>query len=361
MPSELYIESYAIQQAPPTLYPFEIHDLSLKLSIVIAWTLWVLYTILCFRSASSIQDVSPQVLWQLWLILLAEFFLTFQDAVTALNLFLGLFSPKETAPRPGYRLSGDSAPTVDVLVTCCGEPVDVITDTVAAVSAQDYPTNRLRVFLLDDGRDEQLRHAVARLNARFADTGLPNVTYLSREQVPGVQSYFKAGNLQFGINESDRLGGSEILAGLDADMIPEREWLRRMVPHLLLDRDMALACPPQQYYNVPGNDPLGQQADFEILFTVLEPLNDRLGAAMCTGSGYVVRRSALEDIGGWPLAETGEDYMCSAILGNAGWKVAFIREKLQWGLAPDSLRAMVKQRMRWVNNPPNPTLLFTPH
>ena len=69
---------------------------------------------------------------------------------------------------------------------------------------------------------------------------------------------------------------------------------------------------------------------------------------MCTGSGFVVRRSALTAIGGWPLVDAGEDFMCSALLSNAGWKVAFIREDLQFGLCPETLRAHVKQRMRWV-------------
>lgn len=85
-------------------------------------------------------------------------------------------------------------------------------------------------------------------------------------------------------------------------------------------------------------------------FTVQEVLNDRLGAAMCTGSGYVVRRYALNKIGGWPLAETGEDFMCSALLSDAGWKIAFVRENLQSGLAPENIRAVVKQRMRWVSD-----------
>lgn len=85
-------------------------------------------------------------------------------------------------------------------------------------------------------------------------------------------------------------------------------------------------------------------------FTVQEVLNDRLGAAMCTGSGYVVRRDALDEIGGWPLAETGEDFMCSALLSDAGWKIAFVRENLQSGLAPENIRAVVKQRMRWVSD-----------
>lgn len=105
---------------------------------------------------------------------------------------------------------------------------------------------------------------------------------------------------------------------------------------------------PQRYYNVPDGDPLGQQSEFDAWFTIFEPLNDRLDAAMCTGSGFVVRRSALAKIGGWPLVEVGEDFMCSSFLSNAGWKTAFIGEDLQFGLGVDSMRAYIKQRTRWV-------------
>lgn len=62
-----------------------------------------------------------------------------------------------------------------------------------------------------------------------------------------------------------------------------------------------------------------------------------------------MRRSALVQIGGWPLAYTGEDYMCSALLTGAGWEVIFAREPLQVGLAPESMKALIKQRMRWVS------------
>ncbi|KAL9071760.1 MAG: hypothetical protein Q9161_004024 [Pseudevernia consocians] len=255
----------------------------------------------------------------------------------------------ETEARPRYQLTGDSCPTVDVLVTCCGEPVDVIVNTVTAAAAQDYPCTRFRVFLLDDGHDERLRQAIEELNMILHKQKRTRVFYLSRQVAAGARSYFKAGNLQYGINESHRLGSSEYIAGLDADMIPDSTWLRKMVPHLILDHGLAIACPPQKYYNVPAHDPLGQQADFDMFFTIQEVLNDRLGGAMCTGTGYVVRRSALTEIGGWPLAETGEDYMCSALLSDAGWKIAFVREYLQLGIAPGSLLGLLKQRMRWTD------------
>ncbi len=78
-------------------------------------------------------------------------------------------------------------------------------------------------------------------------------------------------------------------------------------------------------------------------------MNARLGAAACTGSGYILRRSALDDIGGWPLAEAGEDILCSYLLTGHGWDIMFVPDDVQFGLLPSSLASWFKQRARWVS------------
>ena len=92
-------------------------------------------------------------------------------------------------------------------------------------------------------------------------------------------------------------------------------------------------------------------------YAVYEPLNDRLGAAICTGTGFVARRKALEDIGGWPLIVPCDDIMCSTLLNKHGWKVAYVQESVQVGLGPDSWEAFLKQKMRWVS----PSRCVKPH
>lgn len=243
--AELKLGPYTIEQSPAVAFPLETHPQRFKTSMIVAWSSWIIYLLLQYKFAILIQGASPHFIWQLWVALLAEFALTFQDAITALNIIVALFSVKHTGPRPSYRLNGTRAPSVDVVVTCCGEPVDVIINTVAAAASQDYPRQQLRVFLLDDGHDQELRQAVMMLNRHLADLEKPRVRYLSRTTQAGEKSFFKAGNLRYGIDESHRRGSSDVLAGLDADMIPESDWLRGMVPHLLLDDNLALACPPQ--------------------------------------------------------------------------------------------------------------------
>ena len=192
---------------------------------------------------------------------------------------------------------------------------------------------------------------------------------------PGERSYFKAGNLQFGIQEAMKVGISEYFASLDADMITEPDWLRRMLPYLLIDEQIALVNPPQvtkfkwrisaipetdhsqNYYNAPNGDPLAQQTDLDVFFNLYEPLNDAMDAARCMGSGFVARHRALADIGGWPLIDVGEDFMLSSCFHQAGWKTAYVAEKVQWGLAPESLCTHLKQKKRWVSR----HLISQPH
>ena len=81
----------------------------------------------------------------------------------------------------------------------------------------------------------------------------------------------------------------------------------------------------------------------------MEGVKDSIGSAWCTGSGYAVRRSALDQIGGFPTSSLAEDVFCSNMLLGAGWKTCFVHEALQYGMVPDSFSGHIKQRSRWVN------------
>ena len=102
------------------------------------------------------------------------------------------------------------------------------------------------------------------------------------------------------------------------------------------------------FYNIPPNDPLYQSLDFFV--HVSEPIKDALGVAWCTGSGYVVRRSALNEIGQVPVGSVAEDVLCSTLLLGEGWRTAYVHEPLQFGTVPDDYGGHIKQRTRWVRD-----------
>ncbi|KAH8893004.1 glycosyltransferase family 2 protein [Thozetella sp. PMI_491] len=244
--------------------------------------------------------------------------------------------------RPKMRLRGDQVPGVDVFVTCCGEPDSLVMDTIRAACDVDYPSDKFRVLVLDDGQSPGLKEMTRELSMTY-----PQLYYVARPKFPGVPHHFKAGNLNYGLDFVHTLPGkaNEFMAALDADMIPERDWLRALLPHILMDSSMGLVCPPQLFYNTPPSDPLAQSLD--LFFGAVEPIKDALGVAWCTGSGYIARRETLDAIGNFPLGSLAEDVATSTLMLASGWKTAYVHEPLQFGTVPDDYSSHLKQRTRW--------------
>ena len=242
--------------------------------------------------------------------------------------------------RPLLRLSGDKVPSVDILITCCGEDPDIILDTVKSACTLDYPKDRYRVVLCDDGASPELEKALAKFRV-----WQPRLFYTTRTS--RSEAWAKAKNLNHGRHFVGKLlgGPSEYLAALDVDMIPESHWLRALIPHMLLDPKLALVNPPQVFYNIPKGDPLFQS--IAVFYKIWEVIKDRTGSAWCTGSGYVARASAIDDIGGIPTESISEDLLLSNLLLAAGWHTAYIPETLQYGLVPNTYSGHIRQRNRW--------------
>ncbi|KAL2424710.1 hypothetical protein ABEF91_001591 [Exophiala dermatitidis] len=250
---------------------------------------------------------------------------------------------RNPVPRPTYRILGDNVPGVDLIVVACGEPVDIVLDTVNAACHVDWPVDKLRVILADDGDDKSLRAEVKALCKKH-----PNLHYFARYKPDGVHHGYKAGNLNATLKwVQNKLPGGrhEFMAVLDADMIPEPCILRALVPHALKSPNIGMVTTAQHFYNIPDNDPLyqanvtGTGAD--------DGFRDSVGAAWCPGSGFVLRTRAWVSMGGFPEFTITEDLMTSWFLHGLGWQIALCHEILQWGIQPDCLLTHLKQRRRW--------------
>lgn len=152
-----------------------------------------------------------------WIFIGIEFLITIPYLM---NNGWAMFALK-TRNRPRLRLMGHhDVPTVDIFVTCCKEDNEVIMDTVRATCDQDYPPDKFRVIILDDGKSaelEQITHEASKV--------WPNLIYMSREKTTNVPHHFKAGNLNYGLEQITLLpgGSAEFVGALDADMVSALE------------------------------------------------------------------------------------------------------------------------------------------
>jgi len=59
------------------------------------------------------------------------------------------------------------------------------------------------------------------------------------------------------------------------------------------------------------------------------------------------RRSALDEVGGYPHNTLAEDQDLTIAIQRLGWQVAYDQEAVAWTEAPESFGALMKQRFRW--------------
>ena len=159
----------------------------------------------------------------------------------------------------------------------------------------------------------------------------------------------KAGNLNAGLSQCH----GELVAVFDADFIPQQRFLEQSIG-FLLDPDVALLQTPQSFINA---DPVMRNLrmeswllpDEESFYRWIEPVRDGWGAVVCAGTAFVVRRRALDGIGGFVEGALSEDYVTGIALRAQGWKLLYLQQKLSAGLAAESMEDFVQQRQRWAN------------
>ncbi|KAH6645525.1 nucleotide-diphospho-sugar transferase [Truncatella angustata] len=270
-----------------------------------------------------------------WFIIGVNFMLTTPNiplVAVKLRTYWGKF-------RPRLRLVGTDVPHVDVVIPCCKESIDVLQDTIMAAIALEYPEDRFRVIVADDGGSTQLESWITEL-------GQCNLYYTARNE--NGRTGFKAGNLNHAVQFIEHQLGqpAEFIASLDADMIPERNWLRAITAHMVLDPKLGVVCPSQSFYNFPDNDPLYQSQLNSWRCTDI--IRDFADISWNTGSGFILRRQALIATGGFPTHSLTEDVLSSMMMMAKGWRTGYLAESLQYGLMPDCYLAHVKQLTRWV-------------
>ena len=213
-----------------------------------------------------------------------------------------------------------------VYVCTYDEPAEVIKATLAGCRALTYPHT---TYLLDDGRREEMREL-----AQLAGAG-----YLTRPD----NSHAKAGNINAAL---PRTGGDLVLV-LDADHVPMPDALDAVVGYFD-DERMAIVQTPHDFFNHDSAQHYDTGRHEQSLFyRVICPGKDRHGAAYWCGSGALINRHALLEIGGVATETIAEDFHTTIRLQRHGWRSRYHDEILIQGLAPHDLDSYLLQRDRW--------------
>jgi len=228
----------------------------------------------------------------------------------------------------------DEWPTIDVFVPSYNEPLEIVKPAIYGALAIDWPPEKMRVYLLDDGRRDDFR--------RFCEE--VGCGYIIRPDNKGA----KAGNINHALTKTD----GEYIAIFDCDHVATRAFLQLTVGWLLRDRDLCMVQTPHHFYSpdpFERNLASGQRVPNEglLFYGMVQQGNDLWNATFFCGSCAVIRREALLEVGGVPTATVTEDCHCSLKMQRRGWRTAYLRVPLAAGLATERLMLHIGQRMRW--------------
>lgn len=231
----------------------------------------------------------------MWLfVLCSKIFLWYGVFVAFVNLYLlisyyvGIIGKdwdyaahlKRVADHP---INDITAPTVDVYLPVCMEPIEILENTWEHIVQLDWPAAKLKVHVLDDGAQDEVKA----LAARFG------FNYIVRGDRPRLK---KAGNLRWAFSRTE----GDFFTIFDADFCPRPDFLRELAVEHLDDPKTAIIQSPQ-FFRVTENQTWTEQgagATQELFYRVVQVNRDRWGASICVGSNAMYRREALDEVGG---------------------------------------------------------------
>ncbi len=284
---------------------------------------------LWWRCTSTLNTDTPMGIFLSCLLLAAELY-------AFVVMVLGYFQVCWVLDRKPYPMPVDESlwPHVDIFIPTYNESLDVVKPTVFAALNLQWPAEKLHVYILDDGSRplfEQFAHKVG-------------AGYIKREE----HKHAKAGN----INHAMTVTSGEFVAIFDCDHVPSSDFLIKTMGWLIKDPKIALIQTPHHFYSP---DPFEKNLHLDRTIPIENSLfhdfiqkgNDTWNATMFCGSSAVMRRKALEEVGGIAVETVTEDAHTSLKLNRKGWSSAFIDLPLASGLSTETLAAHIGQRIRW--------------
>ncbi|WP_410512791.1 glycosyltransferase family 2 protein [Paenibacillus sp. BR2-3] len=230
-------------------------------------------------------------------------------------------------------------PFVSIMVPAHNEGM-VISQTVEALLAFDYPHDRYEIIVINDNSSDNSGVLLGNIQARYPER---NLIVINTDSITGGKGKSNALNIGFAGSRG------ELLAIYDADNTPERTALRYLVAEITNDSSLGAVIGKFRTRN--------REASLLTRFINIETLSFQWMAQagrwklfkLCTipGTNFIMRRSIVENIGGWDIRAIAEDTEISFRIYKLGYRIKFQPKAVTWEQEPQTLKVWFKQRTRW--------------
>jgi cellulose synthase (UDP-forming) len=263
------------------------------------------------------------------LLLFGEMFLLFHSFGFAVSMIKSL--------KYSYSSSAETIkpePFVAVLIPTYSEPLKIVKRTLKAAVNMDYENKK--VFWIDDTENPEIVKRSQRLAEKLG------VIYVKRPD----RRFRKAGALNYALTKTEAKF-SKYFAVFDADMAPEKDYLKKTVPYLENNEKLALVQTPQYYGNRNSIVARAAYTQQTIFFGPICEGKSVSNAIFCCGTGFTARTSAFRSVGFFVTDSVTEDFATTKHIHIRGWRTLYHNEVLARGVGPSNLLQYFKQQARW--------------
>ncbi|MFA7000136.1 MAG: glycosyltransferase family 2 protein [Candidatus Paceibacterota bacterium] len=222
-------------------------------------------------------------------------------------------------------------PTITIAVPVYNEESTIV-KTVESLLAIDYPKDKLKIFIVDDGSKDNTWNVVQ----GFKDN--PNIVLLQKEN----------GGKHTAINLALEKSDSEFFGCLDSDSFVHNQTLKRIMRYFENDpRNMAVIP------SVLSHDPKNiiqnaQKVEYDMGVYIKKMLGLIGGIQVTPGPLSTFRRKVFEDLGPYKKAHNTEDQEIALRMQEHGYKIDYCPDAYVYTNTPNSVIKLYRQRLRWI-------------
>jgi cellulose synthase/poly-beta-1,6-N-acetylglucosamine synthase-like glycosyltransferase len=212
----------------------------------------------------------------------------------------------------------------------------MLIETLDALARLDYP--RYEVVVIDNNtRDPAMWEPVEahcrKLGERFR--------FFHVDPLAG----YKSGALNYALRHT--APEAEVIGVIDSDYIVEPDWLRDLAPQFRRP-GIAIVQAPQDYRDGSSNAFKAMSyAEYRGFFYIGMVTRNERNAIIQHGTMTLVRRTVLEEVGGWSEWCITEDAELGLMIFRAGYEAVYIPRSYGRGVMPDGFADYKNQRFRW--------------
>lgn len=257
---------------------------------------------------------------------------------TVINRFLKLlflFLSKKN--KSNYQSKLKDFPPVAIHLAISNEEPEIVLKTISSLKNIDYP-NYIVIVVDNNTNDRRLWEPIE----LFCKENQNKFCFYHIEKLSG----YKAGALNYALDHTPK--SFEFIAIVDADTVVCQDFLKKTIPYFQNEK-IAIV-----------QSPLGFSQDlsttgfiswiflvYRYYLSIYMPAANLFNLAPFIGAMGIVRRSALEKVGGWNGFYLTEDMELTFRLFKSGFSSQFINHSFGFGLLPTNWNNFIKQYYRW--------------